>query len=186
MVRLFFQHAGTKEGSRHFTQSLARRRTVEELQPYFEKDLGPDGGRRLLNALDSRFPAGFNCWGIPVGGGMVFDRLDVGDIVLFIGKVQLVPYPDGNFEYAGRVKLKWPDPLHWTSQYIWDEARWPYMFFFDAVDISLPWPRFLDDVGYSETLNPRGWFQPVHPNRYRQLPGGSPEAYLQHVVRHHP
>ena len=60
------------------------------------------------------------------------------------------------------------------------------MFFFDAVDISLPWPTFLHDVGYNETFNPRGWFYPVNPKRYRRLPGGGPEAYLQHVVRHHP
>jgi len=98
----------------------------------------------------------------------------------------MVPYPDGTFEYATRVGLKYPRPLSWTSQYIWGEARWPLLFFFEALDLSLPWPTFLTHVGYSPNCNPGGRLNCVKATRYGMLPGGNPEAYLRYILQNWP
>ena len=186
MTELFYDHAGIDGARMHFPQSLARRLTAQQVQAHLQRDLGPQEGQRFASQLASKFPDGFNCWGIPTGGERVFNLLDAGDIVLLIGKIQVQPYPDGLFEYAATVQVKYPDPLHWTSQHVWGEARWPLMFFFGATKIALPWPTFLKDTGYLTTWNPQGMFYRVNPKRYGNLPGGDPDLYLQHIVKHYP
>ncbi len=186
MSELFYFHVGFEGAKRDFPRSLARRLTVQEVQPYFQRDLGTGKGRSLAAALTAQFPDGFNCWGIPSGGQQVFGLLEPNDIVLLIGKIQLEPYPDGVFGYAGRVKIKPNEPLHWTSQYVWTEPRFPLMFFFDALEISLPWPTFLGDVGYRMNMDPHGRGARVNPQRYKGLPGGDPDAYLHHILQQYP
>jgi hypothetical protein len=149
------------------------------------KDLGSkaDG---LLADLYAAFPNGLNCWGIPSGGESVFKFIDPGDVVLLIGALQLQPCPDGVFEFGGIVKVVSRDRLHNTSTFVWTEPRFPLMFFFDAQPMRLPWPVFLRDVGYKPNMDPHGRGVRVNPNRYANLPGGSPVAYLQHILSTYP
>jgi hypothetical protein len=186
MTQLFYYHVGAEGALAHFPRSMATRHTGQSLRRWFERDLEPEEGQRLADRLDKRFPHGFHCWGVPTGGRRAFDMLGEGDIVLFIGKIQMVPYPDGMFEYATRVELKYRGPLSWTSQHIWGEARWPLLFFFEALNISFPWPTFLAQVGYSPNCSPGGRLCCVKAARHGMLPGGNPDAYLQYILEHYP
>ena len=186
MSQLFYHHVGGEGARRDFPRSLGSKLTVGAIQPLLKRDLSVQQGRRFGQRLRSDFPNGFSCWAPPIGAEQVFDSLTPGDIVFLIGSIQLQPFPDGVFEYAGRVKVKSTEHLYETSRYIWTESKFPLLFFFDAIRISLPWPKFLQHVGYSMRTDPHGRFSRVHPKRYVGLPGGDPDSNLQHVVQHYP
>lgn len=186
MTQLFFHHVGTTGSRRDFPRSLGQKWTADKLLSPLRRDLGTAEGNRIANELDTRFPRGFNCWAPPSGAESVFDSLNLGDVVLLIGSLQLKPYLDGEFNYAGRVEFKVSEPLHETSRLIWTEARFPLIFFFDSVGIRLPWPVFLRDVGYRSNFDPHGMFYRVNPGRYSTLPGGDPAGYMQHIVSKYP
>ena len=192
MSRLFYHHVGREGSERDFPRSLGQRLAVQEIQPYLTKDLGQAEGERFVSRLRAAFPQGFNCWGLPSRARQVFDLLERDDIVLLIGKLQLQPHPDGTllydgaFEYAGQLQVICPDRLHETSRYVWTEPKFPLMFFFEASPIGLPWRVFLQDVGYKATWDPHGHFHPVSGQKNERLPGGDPDSYLQHIMRHYP
>lgn len=185
MNNLFFCHVGEPGSKRDFPRSLARQFHSAELLPYFEQDLGKTKAQLLKTALDRAYPNGFQCWGVPIGAESMFNSLTPGDVVLLIGKIQVEPFPDGEFEYAGVAGLKSTLPLHVTSRFVWTEARFPWMFFLVAEPVQLPWPIFLRDVGYANNFNPHGWALRVHPKRYRTLPGGDARSYYDHIVRNY-
>lgn len=186
MSDLFYHHVGFEGARDHFPRSLGQTLTGQQLLPHLQRDLGVPEGQRFADSLTASFPEGFNCWGVPSGGRQVFNLLEPGDVVLLIGKIQVSPYPDGYFEYSGKVRIKYPEPLHWASEYVWDGPNWPLMYFFEASDTSLPWPVFLKDTGYKPRWNPQGMFFRVNVKRYGLLPGGSPDAYFQHILQNHP
>ena len=186
MTQLFYNHAGALGARKHYPRSMSRLLKSRDIKTSLVSDVGGVEAQRLGAILDRSFPNGFNCWGVPSGARGLFHRIQPGDVFLLIGKVQIAPFPDGAFDYAAKIELTWPEPLPATSQQIWGEARWPFVFFFSASRVSLPWPVFLKDVNYRSGWNPQGRFYRVNPFVYGRLPGGDPDGYFQHILKNFP
>jgi hypothetical protein len=165
---------------------MARRLTAKELDASVVADLGASEAQRMAGMLNNIFPSGFNCWAVPTGAKGLFNRIRPGDVFLLIGRVQIAPFPDGAFDYCANIELAWPQPLPITSQQIWGEPRWPFIFFFEGKPTSLPWPVFLKDANYRAAWNPQGRFYRVNPAIYHRLPGGDPDGYLRHILQKYP
>ena len=186
MSQLFFHHVGRAGAERDFRRSLAHKIKASAVVPSLRTDLGSQRGEQFAADLGRLFPSGFNCWAPPAAADKSIASLEVGDIVLLIGAIQLQPFADGAFDYLGKVRVKSVVPLHETSRYIWTEAKFPWLFFFEATKIKLPWPTFLTQVGYRPNFDPRGLFYRVNPKRYGSLPGGDPDGYARYVMAEYP
>ncbi len=99
MSSVILQPAGGSAARQHFEATIARPVAIED----HRNGLGPH-----YDALLALFPSGqVPMWGVTPGGNdrnvKLYDRLAVGDLVLFAGK--------GAFFTTGTIAYLWHDPV---------------------------------------------------------------------------
>jgi hypothetical protein len=177
-MQVFLMHIG-HPGHVDVDYTVKKRRDVAELlhalpadaleRPFFERDA----------AFRQAFPSGeFHCWGIPPRAQSAFERTSVGDLVLIVPWIGI---HDGGVHQIGVVKAKCPVRASFASPILWPKTPhgrpYPWLIFFDTEAGRRPWHDFLEDLGYQENWNPRGWYRPIDERRFHKW-GGS-VAYLQ-------
>ena len=177
-MQAFLMHVG-HPGHIDIPFTITRRRSINELR-HALSDTAPernffDADRSFLSA----FPGGeFNCWGIPPKAEPAFEETRIGDLVLF---APWIGVHDGGIHQIGIVKAKFPDAAYQASGILWPdtpfERRFPWLLFFDTEVGRRDWYDFLDDVGYSERWNPRGWYRRISGDRFGNW--GGPTGYLK-------
>jgi hypothetical protein len=68
------------------------------------------------------------------------------------------------------------------SKALWHDAHYPLIFMFDTVELDLPWPQFLQQLGYAPNLDPRGHFLSVGDERLDAC--GGAESYARFLKEH--
>lgn len=179
-AKLFFQHVG-REGTRaDFPCSIERRLTLDVLQE--DLDALPEQERTsFLASMERSFSHGFNCWGLPAPAASIFSQMEVGDVVALLGGIS-PSMGEGEVRCICRIGAKAPTEFWQSSQRVWNESKYPLMFFFDAYEVMMPWSRFTKDVGYRGGFDPRGRTYRVRDDRLASLPGGNADDYFTHVV----
>jgi hypothetical protein len=147
------------------------------------KSLSSDAPERTFFAskpfLDA-FPAGtFNCWGVPERALPTFEKTKIGDVVLFIPEIGA----NGAVEFIGQVKAICRVRGYQASRLLWpstpDDRLFPWLFFFDTERCYVPWERFLDEMGYKENWNPRGYYRTLAASHLERW--GGPQGYLRRL-----
>jgi hypothetical protein len=170
-VRLFFHHVGQKGADEDFKKTVYKEvsiQTVENNVPgsYPHRD-------ELLSQLRQEFPDGFfNCWGVPAGAKSVIRQLAADDCVVLVHSA--TEY--GQVPALCHVQVFWPDELRDLSFALWGNVKYPYIFFFRTVELTLSWPEFSEHLGYKHNFDPRGNFYSVASHRLDGF--GGVEAYV--------
>jgi 5-methylcytosine-specific restriction enzyme A len=140
-VRLFFHHVGQKGADEDFKKTVYKDvsiQTVESNVPgsYPHRD-------ELLNQLRQAFPDGlFDCWGVPAGAKSVIRQLQAGDIVLLVHSA--TEY--GEVPVLCHVQVFWPNELRDLSFALWGNDKYPYIFVFRTVELTLTWPELREHL----------------------------------------
>ncbi len=179
-MQIFVMHVGhpghvdidkTVKRTRSRAELLAKLPASANERAYFESDTN----------LKAQFPDDkFNCWGVPRGAAKAFESTQIGDVVLMIPWIGV---HGGGIQHLGVVTAKCPVEALEASNILWPNTPlcqpYPWIFFFQTETGFRDWYDFLDDVGYEERWNPRGWYRRVAPNRFRKWSGAA--GYLQHL-----
>jgi hypothetical protein len=177
-MKAFLMHVG-HPGHVDIPYTVTRRRTVKEVldgisqdapeRPFFGSD------RRFLSAFPDRT---FNCWGVPPKAEPRFGETSIGDLVLIAPWIGI---HNGGIHQIGLVKAKCPEPAFQASRVLWPktpyERLYPWLLFFDTEVGNREWYDFLDDIGYGERWNPRGWYRLIPEERFQRW--GGTEGYLK-------
>lgn len=163
--------------------TVTRRRSANEILSAIGKD-APE--RRFFESDKSfweAFPDGqFHCWGIPPKAEPAFHDTRVGDLILF---APWIGVHGGGIHQLGVVKAKCPAAASEASKVLWPKtphARpYPWLLFFDAEVGERDWYDFLDDIGYGERWNPRGWYRRLTKAQFGQWKGT--DGYLAFLRR---
>jgi HNH endonuclease len=130
--------------------------------------------------LSTAFPSGsFNCWGLMGRAEARFQEMSVGDLVLI---APWIGVHGGGIHQLGVVKVKCPVRCYEASQVLWPNIEdpnklYPFLFFFDTEIGLRSWFQFLDDLGYDEKFNPRGYYLRLDASRFDRW--GGVEGYVQ-------
>jgi len=136
--------------------------------------------RRLQASLEREFPTGvFNCWGVPEGAERALSKVVPGDYVLLVEGVRF----DSAVPALCHVRLVSREKHHDLSTLLWQDDRYPWVFFFTTERLDLTWKDFLDHIGYSDGFNPRGRFYSVNAERLAKF--GGPDAYAAYLRKRH-
>jgi hypothetical protein len=176
-MKVFIMHVG-HPGNVDIRYTVTRRRSLSELQEKLpleapERSYFSPGGE-----LSQAFPDGtFNCWGVPSLAEPSFDKTSIGDLVLFAPTIGV----KGGIEQLGIVAAKCPIRAHAASRLLWpdtpNDRLFPLLFFFDSETGVRGWFDFLDDIGYKENWEPRGWYRQIAAHHFAQF--GDAEGYLE-------
>jgi|SRR5208282_853055 len=113
-----------------------------------------------------------------------FEETEIGDLVLF---VPLIGIHNGGVQQIGIVKAKCPFESYKASRILWpdtpDQRLFPYLFFFDTEVGFRGWFEFLEDIGFSERWNPRGYYRKILSRHFDRW--GGPEGYLRVLRTQH-
>jgi hypothetical protein len=174
----FIMHVGAR-GSIDIHFTVTRRRRISEItralpahapeREYFESDV----------TLHRAFSTGtFNCWGVPHRAEPSFRRTEVGDLVLI---VPTIGESDAGVHQIGIVKAICPVRSYEASKILWPDTPgqrlFPWLFFFDTEVGYRSWPDFLNDVGYAQNWDPRGWYRQIKTDRFARF--GGPRRYAE-------
>ncbi|MCD6013447.1 MAG: endonuclease [Flavipsychrobacter sp.] len=171
-MNLFFHHVGQLGATKDFPKTVFRKHNIDVL---VSEGVITDGS--LLEELRSKFPTGeFNCWGVPSGASVVIRNLNEGDYVLLVKSSRI----DGDIPVLCPVKIFWRAKLETLSEYLWQDSKFPFIFFFNTIDIELMWVQFIEDLGYKNNFSPRGNFYKVDNGRLEKF--GGVEPYLQNII----
>ena len=171
-MRLFFHHVGQKGADEDFKKTVYKDvpiQTVESNVPgsYPHRN-------KLLNQLRQEFPDGlFDCWGVPAGAKSVIRQLQAGDVVLLVHSA--TEY--GEVPVLCPVQVFWPHELRDLSFALWGNDKYPFIFFFRTVELTLTWPEFREHLGYKHNFDPRGNFYSVASHRLDDF--GGVAAYVE-------
>jgi hypothetical protein len=177
-MQVFLMHIG-HPGHIDVKYTVARRRKVSEVLDRMPGDAAERNFFANDQTFRTAFPAlEFHCWGVPVGAEPAFERTMIGDLVLIVPWIGI---HDGGIHYIGVVNSKCEVRAPLASEILWPDTpfdrRYPWLFFFHAEAGRRSWYDFLDDVGYDERWNPRGWYRRIAPDRFMRWGGGS--GYLE-------
>ena len=171
-MELFFHHVGQPGAKKDFPKTIHKKLSIEKL--ISDNIISDD---KLIEELRNRFPFGeFNCWGVPAGAKSVIRNLKEGDYVLLVESSRI----DGAVPVLCPIKLFWKYELRALSDYLWQDSKFPFIFFFDTVQIDFLWIEFIEDLGYRENFSPRGNFYKVDSDRLARF--GGVEKYVYHLV----
>lgn len=175
-MNLYYHHVGTDGARRDFPKTVFKSIPMSVAEEHLPRHAE---GAELLIKLRQFFPEGFfNAWGVPSGAKYVINNLSYGDAVLLVESLR---FTEVGIPALAKVALFRPIQLHNLSHALWDDAKYPYIFFFRTERVELPWRTFLEDVGYKEKWNPRGKFLRVKEENLTRW-GGS-HGYVAHVRR---
>lgn len=158
--------------------TIARKRTRSEMLKALPKGSKEEQYFRSDPVFRSAFPKGdFNCWGVPPKALPRFRETRIGDVVLFFPRAG----QNGALEYLGVVKAKCDFEAGEASKVLWPQTPhqkpFPFVFFFDTEAGNRYWPDFLDDVGYADNWDPRGYYRRIHEKHFATR--GGPAGYLK-------
>jgi hypothetical protein len=177
-MQAFLQHVG-HQNQQHLADTVTTLRTIDELRLAIPPAAVERSFFDRSGQLGNAFPNGvFNCWGLMARAEARFKELQVGDLVLMVPHIGI---HGGGVQQLGVVKLKCPVRCYEASRLLWPNIEdtsklYPFLFFFDTELGFRNWYRFLEDLGYDEKFNPRGYFLRIDPDRFDRW--GGVEGYL--------
>jgi len=180
-MQAFLQHVG-HQNRQHISDTVTTVRTIDELLRGLPLSAPERAFFDQSNELRAPFPNGcFNCWGLMGRAEARFNELKVGDLVLMVPHIGV---HGGGVQQLGVVKVKCPDRCYEASRLLWpnieDRSKlYPFLFFFDTEIGFCSWYKFLNDVGFNERFNPRGYFLRLDTARFDHW--GGVEGYLAHL-----
>lgn len=173
-MKLFFHHVGQIGSAEDFPKTIYGSRLISEVESSIS-DVNPEK-YPLIQSLMGNFPSGrFNCWGVPEGAKSVIRNLSKGDCVLLVQSARI----DGMVPILCKVKVFHPVKLNELSKQLWGDDKYPFIFFFDTLEISLTWIEFREHMGYMERFDPRGNIYKVDENRLSSY--GSVPKYIEFI-----
>ncbi len=177
-MKVFIMHVG-HPGNIDIGWTVMRRRAVDELVAKLPDDAPEREYLQTDRRFVSAFPDGdFNCWGVPGNAEPSFIKTEPGDLVLMIPHIGV---HGGGIHQLGIVRTKCPVRAYHASRILWpetpNERLFPWLFFFHTEVGYRSWFEFLQDVGYNENWDPRGWYRQIAEHRFTQW--GGAEGYLQ-------
>jgi hypothetical protein len=166
----FIMHAAAK-GEVNLEYTVTRKRSLKELVRALPVDSDEHEYFSTTTALINAFPDDrFNCWGVPRHAAPSFDRTEIGDLVLFVGRLN----EDAAVRQIGVVKVKCPIECPIASRILWPEAdpakSYPLLFFFDTEVGYRSWRDFTAEIGIPG-YNPRGWYKQIGTHRFEAYGG---------------
>lgn len=171
-MNIFFHHVGQDGADRDFPKTVFQKHNIDLL---VSRNILTD--KELIQELKNQFPKGeFNCWGVPVGANTVIKNLQVGDCVLLVRSARI----DGDIPALCLVKVFWRHNLDALSHYLWQDSKYPYIFFFDTIEIELLWMQFMEAMAYNNRFSPRGNFYQIKSDRLTRL--GGTENYVSNLI----
>ncbi len=185
MTTLFYHHVGV-EGSADFDKTVFREVEFETVANGLalaglrnDSSIGPATSGQVERRLGELFPTGrFHCWGVPAKAHFVIKRLMEGDYVLLLRTTK----PGGDMPALCPIQFFLRSQLPDLSQLLWGSERFPYIFFFQTIPLTLLWPQFHDHLGYNG-YDPMGRFLSVA--HHRLLKFGGVEGYIQYLLTHY-
>jgi hypothetical protein len=178
-MKAFLQHVG-HQNLQHLKDTVTSFRTFQELldrlpitapeRHFFENN----------DELGRSFPDGrFNCWGLMNRAEARFRETEVGDLVLMIPTVGI---HGGGVHQLGIVKAKCPIRCFEATKILWPNIEdpsklYPFLFFFESEIGYRSWVKFIEDLGYDEKYNPRGYYTRIEISRFDRW--GGVEGYLE-------
>jgi hypothetical protein len=180
-MQAFLQHVG-HQNHRHLEDTVTAVRTVGELLRSIPSSAPERAFLDSSGELRKAFPKGsFNCWGLMGRAEARFKEMNVGDLILMVPHIGV---HGGGVQQLGVVKVKCPVRCYESSRLLWpniDNPRklYPFLFFFDTEVGFRSWFKFLEDLGYDEKFNPRGFFLRLDTNRFDRW--GGVEGYLAYL-----
>jgi hypothetical protein len=109
-------------------------------------DFGPYGSLVPTHIQD------FQTWGIPERADAIHRKLSEGDWFILVGTIK----GGGGVEYLGEVVHVIPTREPMLSRHLWTEARFPWIFLLQGRMQHVPWPVFLEKIGYAANFDPQG------------------------------
>jgi len=171
-MNLFFHHVGQKGAKQDFPKTIYQKLQLDRLISD-----GAISDVALRNELENKFPSGeFSCWGVPAGAYSIIENLQAGDYVFLVESSGI----GGSVPALCPVKVFWKYELRDLSEYLWQDSKYPYIFFFDTVNIELSWAQFSKDLEYSSNFSPRGMFYKVDSKRLENF--GGVNEYVFHIL----
>jgi hypothetical protein len=178
-MQAFLQHVG-HQNLRHIEDTVTSYRTIEELLGRIPGSAAERTFFESSRELSRTFPTGsFNCWGLMARAEARFQEMSVGDLVLI---APWIGVHGGGIHQLGVVQVKCPVRCYEASQALWPNIEdpnklYPFLFFFDTETGFRRWFQFLEDLGYDEKFNPRGYYLRLEASRFDRW--GGVEGYLQ-------
>jgi hypothetical protein len=180
-MQAFLQHVG-HQNHQHLDDTVKTVRTIDEMLKTLPRS-APERKYFDKNAqLRAAFPKReFNCWGLMGRAEARFKEMEVGDLVLMVPHIGV---HGGGIQQLGVVKAKCPLRCYEASRLLWpnigDPSKlYPFLFFFDTEIGFRSWFGFLEDIGYDERFNPRGYFLRLDTARFDRWKGV--EGYLSYL-----
>jgi TIR domain-containing protein len=172
----FIMHAAAK-GEVNIEYTVTRKRSLKELVRALPSDSQEHEYFSTTPALLNAFPDyRFNCWGVSRHAAPSFDQTEIGDLVLFLGRL----HEDAAIGQIGIVKVKCPIECPIASRILWPKAdptkSYPLLFFFDTEVGHRSWAEFTADIGMPG-WNPRGWYKKIGTHRFEAY--GGVKGYLR-------
>jgi len=169
---LFFHHVGQIGAKKDFPKTVFSKHAITDL---ISNGILRDNN--LIEQLKNKFSDGkFNCWGVPAGAASVIRNLKEEDYVLLVESSRI----DGMIPALCPVKVFWRHELRELSEYLWGDSKFPFIFFFNTIQLDLPWIEFIDNLGYKENFSPRGNFYKI--SSIRLAKAGGAATYVHNIL----
>lgn len=147
-MTVFFAHVGDENSKRDFPRTIG---TYAGVLLMDAKSFG-----RWSDLVPKGFQ-NFQTWGIPEKADPIHRKLSAGDWFVLVGTIGSV----GGVEYIGKVTHVLHEAQPDLSEYLWTEARFPWIFLMSGKMTFVSWSKFLSVIGYAPNFDPRGRIYPV-------------------------
>lgn len=165
-MNLFFHDVGQKGANRDFPRTVFNSVGIDVVEKNAPEHLRDE----MVSSLHSLFPSGkFNCWGVPVGAKSVIGQLEPGDVMLLVQTTS----GEGVIPALCPVVAFWKEPMFNLSQALWEDTRFPFIFFFTTRRIYLTWAKLKRDIGYAHNFRPRGNTYRIREDRFNRFGGAN-------------
>jgi hypothetical protein len=163
----FYHHVGAEGARADFPKTVYQGLPVAGVVDHIQ--LNSPEAIELIHAIETAFPDGYcNAWGVPEGAIHVIRRLSEGDIVFLI---QSLRFTEPGLVCICRVDAYQPIKLPELSEHLWQNQKYPYIFFFKTMKTDISWQDFRELIGYTQNFNPRGQFLSISSERLAALHG---------------
>jgi hypothetical protein len=169
-MQLFFHDVGLEGSENDFPKTIYSSihiESIKEALPAYRVD-----------ELYSIFPSGFfNAWGVPSGAKPVIKRLAKGDVMLLIRTTSGA----GDIPILCQIKAFWSELNLELSELLWENNRFPYVFFFETAYIDLSWEQLKADIGYKPNFRPSGHVYRINEDKLLRVEGA--EKYVASLLK---
>jgi hypothetical protein len=85
-------------------------------------------------------------------------------------------------DYAGKVLHVFPEREIALSERLWTEGRFPWVFLLRGRMVHVPWPCFLDRIGYASSFDPRGRVYGISKAKMRAKGYGTDHELIEAIL----